>query len=61
MAAGVPVLVVPVVVGVLVHVSLGIMNVLMSVVGMRLRVVAVLMFMLVFIVAAHLPYLLVSF
>jgi hypothetical protein len=61
MAAGVPVLVVPVVVGVLVHVSLGIMNVLMAVVGMRLRVVAVLMFMLVFIVAAHLPYLLVSF
>jgi hypothetical protein len=53
MAAGVPVSVMPVVVGVLVRVDLGIVAVLMAVVGMRLRAVLVLMLMFVFIVAAH--------
>jgi hypothetical protein len=53
MAAGVFVLMVPVAVGVLVRMSHGLVAMLMAVVAMSLRVVAVLVFMLVFIMAAH--------
>jgi hypothetical protein len=53
MAAGVPVLMVPVFVRVLVRMSLGLVAVLMAVMGMSFRLVGVLMGMLVFIVAAH--------
>jgi hypothetical protein len=53
MAAGVPVLVMPFVVGVLMCMSLGLVAVLMPVVAMGLRFVRVLMLMLVFAVAAH--------
>ncbi len=53
MAAGVPVLMMPVFVRVLVAMSRGLVAVLMAVVRMSLRLVGVLMLMLVFIVAAH--------
>jgi hypothetical protein len=53
MAAGVPVLMVPVVVRVLVGMSLGLVAVLMTAVAMSFRFVGVLMRVLVFIVAAH--------
>jgi hypothetical protein len=53
MAAGVPVLMMPFVVNVLVGMSLGLVAVLMAVVGMSFHLVGVLMLMLVFIVAAH--------
>ena len=61
MAAGVSVRMMPVVVGVLVRMSLGLMAVLMAVMGMRCRFVGVLMLMLVFIVAAHQSLLLSSY
>jgi len=53
MAAGVPVLVMPVVVDVLMGVHRGFMAVLMAVVAMSLGFVPVLMLMLVFAMAAH--------
>ncbi|MEW6658761.1 MAG: hypothetical protein AB1424_08875 [Thermodesulfobacteriota bacterium] len=53
MAAGVPVLVMPIVVGVLMGMSLGLVAVLMAVVAMGLRLMRVLMLMLVLVVAAH--------
>jgi hypothetical protein len=48
-AAGVPVLVMPVVVGVLMAVSLGLVAVLMAIVAVGLRLVRVLMLMLILI------------
>jgi len=53
MAALMLVLVVPVLVSVLVCMSHGLVAVLMTIVGMRIRLVDMLMGMLVFIVAAH--------
>jgi hypothetical protein len=53
MAAGVPVLVMPVVVGVLMAMSFGLVAVLMPVMGMGFRLVRVLMLMLVLVVATH--------
>jgi hypothetical protein len=53
MAAGVPVLMMPVLVRVLVSMSHGLVAVLMAVMDMSFRLVGVLMGMLVFIVAAH--------
>jgi hypothetical protein len=53
MAAGVPVLVMPIVVSVLMGMSHGLVAVLMPVMGMGLRVMGVLMLMFVLVVAAH--------
>ena len=53
MAAGMPVLVMPIIMGVFMTMSLGLVAVLMAVMGMRLGLVSVLMFMLVLVVAAH--------
>jgi hypothetical protein len=53
MAAGVPVLMVPVTVGVLMAMGHRFVAVLMAIVAMRRRFMRVLMFMLVFVVAAH--------
>jgi hypothetical protein len=58
MAAGMPVLVMPVVVGVLMGMSGSLVTVLVPVVAMRHRVVRVLMLMLVLVMAAHRPSLL---
>jgi hypothetical protein len=52
-AAGMPVLVMPVVVGVLMGMHRGLVAVLMAIVAMRFALVTVFMLMFVFIVAAH--------
>jgi hypothetical protein len=53
MAAGVPVLMMPVVVGVLMRMHGGLMAVLMTVMAMSLCVMPMLMFMFIFAMAAH--------
>jgi hypothetical protein len=53
MAAGVPVVMVPVVMGMLVAMSRSLVAVLMPVMAMRLGLMGVLMLMFVFIVTAH--------
>ena len=53
MAAGVPVLVMPFIVGVLMAMSLSLVAVLMTIMAMSRSIVPVLMLMLVFVMAAH--------
>jgi hypothetical protein len=52
-AAGVPVLVMPFIVGVLMAMSFGLVAVLMTIMAMSRRIVLMLMLMFVFVMAAH--------